>query len=83
MSRFGRGSAARDIATLTTGTAIAQFIGVISMPLLSRLYAPSDFGLLAVFVAASSIAATLITLRYETSILVLKEDSEAATLVLW
>ncbi len=81
-SRFQRGSAARDVATLMVGTAIAQAITIASTPLLTRLYTPSDFGLLAVFLAVVSVAATLITLRYETSILVPKENTESANLVL-
>ena len=81
-SRFQRGSAARDVATLTVGTAIAQAITIASTPLLTRLYTPSDFGLLAVFLAVASVGATLVTLRYETSILVPKENTESANLVL-
>ena len=81
-SRFRRGSAARDVATLTVGTAIAQVITIAATPLLTRLYTPSDFGLLAVFLAVASVGATLVTLRYETSILVPKENTESANLVL-
>jgi O-antigen/teichoic acid export membrane protein len=81
-SRFQRGSAARDIATLTMGTVIAQGITIAVTPLLTRLYTPSDFGLLAVFLAVVSVGATLVTLRYETSILVPKASTESANLVL-
>ena len=81
-SRFQAGSAARDVATLTVGTAIAQAITIAATPLLTRLYTPSDFGLLAVFLAVASVGATLVTLRYETSILVPKENTESANLVL-
>lgn len=80
--RFGRQTAARDVLILTIGTAFAQGLMLISLPVLSRLYAPSDFGVLAVFTAASSIFATLVTGRYETSILVPAKEDEAANLVL-
>lgn len=79
--RFQRGSAARDVATLTIGTGIAQAITIAVTPLLTRLYSPSDFGLLAVFLAIVSVGATLVTLRFETSILVPKENTESANLV--
>ncbi|MDH0957201.1 oligosaccharide flippase family protein [Pseudomonas chengduensis] len=82
LSRFQRGNAARDIATLSLGTVIAQSIAIAVTPLLTRLYSPSDFGLLAIFLAVVSVGATLVTLRYETSILVPKENTEAANLVL-
>lgn len=81
-SWFQRGSAARDIATLTMGTGIAQGITIAVTPLLTRLYSPRDFGLLAIFLAVVSVGATLVTLRYETSILVPKENTESANLVL-
>jgi len=81
-SRFQRGSAARDVAILTLGTVIAQIVTMAATPLLSRLYSPSEFGLLAVFLAVVSVGATLVTLRYESSILVPKENTESASLVL-
>jgi O-antigen/teichoic acid export membrane protein len=79
---FEQGTAAREVATLTIGTAIAQGITIAATPLLSRLYTPSDFGLLALFMAVASVGATFVTLRYETSILVPVSDSEAANLVI-
>lgn len=81
-ARLANGSAARDVATLTVGTIIAQGITLAVTPLLTRLYTPSDFGLLAVFIAVATVGATLVTLRYETSILVPKETTESANLVL-
>lgn len=81
-SRFQQGSAARNVAILTVGTVIAQGVTIAVTPLLTRLYSPSDFGLLAVFLAVVSVGATLVTLRYESSILVPKGTVEAANLVL-
>lgn len=81
-SRFKRGGVARDVATLTVGTVIAQGVTIAAMPLLTRLYSPSAFGVLAIFMAVASVGATLVTLRYETSILVPKENTESANLVL-
>lgn len=81
-SRFQRGSAARDVAVLALGTVIAQMVAMAATPLLSRLYSPSEFGLLAVFLVVASVGATFVTLRYESSILVPKENAESASLVL-
>lgn len=73
-----RGSAfAKDAAVLSLGTIGAQGITVAAMPLLTRLYTPTDFGQLAIFTAVSSIVATGITLRYETSILLPKDSAES------
>lgn len=81
-SKFKSSRFARNTATLTVGTAVAQFITIGAMPVISRLYSPADFGLLAVFLAVASIAATSSTLRYEKCILLPKEESESASLVL-
>lgn len=77
---FGKGGAVRDVAVLAFGTIISQLIIILATPLLSRVYLPAEFGKLAVFLAVSAVAATLITMRYETAILVAKRDDEAATL---
>jgi O-antigen/teichoic acid export membrane protein len=71
----------RNTAILSLGTAFAQGLNILAMPILSRLYTPADFGLLAIFVAVSSIVATSITLRYETAILLPKRDQEAKSLM--
>lgn len=71
----------KDAAILSIGTASAQFISIASMPVLSRIYTPSDFGTLAVFLAVANIIAIFITLRYETSILIPKEQNESVALV--
>lgn len=81
-SRFVAGGAARDVATLAVGTGVAQLVNLAATPLLTRLYAPEDFGVLAVFIATSALVATFATLRYETAILVPKTAAAAATLVL-
>lgn len=80
-SKFQKGTAARNVAVLTMGTVVAQVLTVLSTPILSRLYTPSDFGLLAVFLSLSGICAIFVTLRYETAVLVPSCNSEAKALV--
>jgi len=79
---LNRKGAAKDVATLSLGTVLAQFIIVVATPLLSRLYTPKEFGMVAVFIAVSAVVATFVTLRYEVNILVSKTCSESKQLVL-
>jgi O-antigen/teichoic acid export membrane protein len=72
---------AKHALILVSGTAGAQLITIGTMPLLSRLYSPAEFGVWAIFLAVSSISATLITLRYETTILLPKSDEDSFRLV--
>lgn len=71
----------RNVLTLMTGTTIAQAIPIAISPILTRIYTPSDFGVLALFVAISSIVAVIATLRYELAIVQPHSDEDAATLV--
>lgn len=82
IARFRGSEFAKDTAVLTLGTTVAQLIAIAAMPIMSRLYTPTDFGVFAIFLAVSSIVATAITLRYETAILLPKEEGESVSLVL-
>jgi O-antigen/teichoic acid export membrane protein len=66
---------------LTIGSFIAQIIGILTTPILSRIYKPEDYGIVALFAAFVAICSTVITLRYETRILLPKTDVEAKKLI--
>ncbi len=70
-----------DVLKLTTGTAIAQVIAVLSAPLLTRLYAPEAFGVLALFISITGILGVIACMRYELSIVLPECDREAANLL--
>lgn len=53
---------------LLFGVAVAQAIGVISLPILTRIYSPHDFAVLALFVSVISILNPVISLRYAAGI---------------
>ncbi len=67
----------RNVATLVSGSALAQLIALACAPILTRLYTPEDFGLLGVFMAVSAVAATIATLRYDMALVLPKEDASA------
>lgn len=70
-----------DVLRLVSGTGIAQIIGVIAAPVLTRLYAPEAFGMAALFISVSAMVSTIACLRYELSIVMPEDDREAANLV--
>jgi O-antigen/teichoic acid export membrane protein len=90
MSRFpGRllrilpkGRFARSVAVVTAGSALGQGLVVASAPLLTRLYTPADFGVLAVYGSIVSLVAVVAALRYEFAIALPEEDESAANLLL-
>ena len=58
----------RNILILMTGSTIAQAIPIAISPLLTRLYTPEDFGILALYISIASILAVIISMRYEIAI---------------
>jgi lipopolysaccharide exporter len=74
----GRGSFISHVATLVTGTAISQAITLAAMLVLTRLFAPAAFGLLAVFMTIVSMLSVLGGARYELAIMLPQDDREAA-----
>ncbi|MGA2933751.1 MAG: oligosaccharide flippase family protein [Methanomicrobiales archaeon] len=71
---------AADVLTLVTGTTVAQIIAIITSPLITRLYGPEAFGLLALFTSITSIIGVVACLRYEFAILLPESDEEAANI---
>ncbi|MCL2590288.1 MAG: oligosaccharide flippase family protein [Betaproteobacteria bacterium] len=72
----------RKVGVLAGGTTAAQAIAVLALPLLTRVYAPSDFGVLAIYTAIVSIVATIACLRLEIAIPLPEKDQDAANLLM-
>jgi lipopolysaccharide exporter len=62
---------------LGAGTVIAQLISILSVPVITRMYGPQEYGHLTLFLSTASILIPLATLRIE-SRLVVTENSEIA-----
>lgn len=67
-----------DVLRLVSGTAAAQAIGLLSAPILTRLFAPEAFGLAAAFTALVAIPAVIACFRYELAIVLPETDREGA-----
>jgi O-antigen/teichoic acid export membrane protein len=76
-----RSSFFKNILTLFSGTAIAQALPILLSPVLSRIYTPLDFAILAIITPIITIGATISTLRFDIAVVVPKENSEAKTLL--
>ncbi len=80
-SLLPKGSFARGVGVLLGGTAGAQVLTVIAAPLLTRLYTPEDFGVLAVYASLLGLVGALSTLYYFLAIPIPEDDVEAANIV--
>jgi O-antigen/teichoic acid export membrane protein len=77
-----RNSFVRNFFTLTSGTLVAQALPVLFSPILTRLFSPDEFGLLAIITSITAILSVISTGKYETAILIAKNQKDAATLSL-
>ncbi|WP_194439043.1 lipopolysaccharide biosynthesis protein [Vibrio fluminensis] len=71
----------RGVSLLIGGTLSAQVLMIVFSPLLTRLYSPEDFGLLAIYSSVLSIGILLASLRYDVAIPLPEEDDEAVSIV--
>ncbi|TVR58891.1 MAG: polysaccharide biosynthesis protein [Candidatus Competibacteraceae bacterium] len=71
----------RGMATLALGSGLARVIGIASIPILTRLYTPEDFGVMAVFTALIALMAPLLTLRYILAVPLPRHDGLAMNLM--
>lgn len=73
---------ARGVSVLVGGTASAQLVVLLAAPLLTRLYTPDDFGVLAVYVGILSLFSVIASLRYELAIPLPEEENDVVALTL-
>lgn len=63
-----KGKIARAATILSSATALGQVFIILASPILTRLYTPEDFGLLAAYAAILSITSVVASLRYDVAI---------------
>lgn len=68
-------------AILTGSSALSQLMLLLTAPIITRLYTPSDLGIWAVFSSFTMTFAAVAALRYEVAIVLPETDGEAGNLV--
>lgn len=69
------------VLTIMSGSTLAQLIPLASEIILVRLFTPTEFGILALFLAVATLFSTLATARYEMAIVLPKEDHKAINIL--
>lgn len=70
-----------SVARVLQGTVVAQAIGMLALPLLTRLFPPEAFGYLQLFSITLSLGLVVVSMRYEVAILQASRDEDAMALV--
>ena len=84
MSRFCRFISSvnvQNVAKLLSANVVAQVVGLLVYPLLTRLYSPDDFGLMNLFVSIGNVLVILATAEYHYAIVLPKDDKDARGVV--
>lgn len=77
---YAREGFGANIRRLLTGTSLSQAINTAFAPILTRIYTPDDYGVLAIFITTSAVISIFATLNYEVAAMLPEDDDEAWTL---
>ncbi|MCA9633625.1 MAG: oligosaccharide flippase family protein [Myxococcales bacterium] len=78
MALLPKGKFGRSVALVAGGTALGQVVSIIVSPLLTRLFSPDEFGIVAVYTSLVGIVAVVATLSFHSAIPLADEDQVAA-----
>lgn len=78
-----KGSYWNNIFFLASGNSIAQIIGVLTMPILTRLYSPEIFAIQVIFIQLVAFIAAFITFRFEYFLQLLSDKKESYSFILF
>ncbi|MBQ0153555.1 MAG: oligosaccharide flippase family protein [Bacteroidales bacterium] len=70
----------KNSAHLLSANVVAQAIGLIVYPILTRIYSPEDFGLLNLFLSIGGILSVVATIEYQGAIVLPSDDKKSIAL---
>ena len=80
-TRIWKNDFVHDAAILAGGTLISQVIVLATLPMITRLYNPEEYGTYSVYISILGILLMLVSLSYENAISLPKEDRSALSLL--
>lgn len=79
--KIGKSSFGKNITLIAGGTALAQAIGIIFSPVITRMYLPEQYGILTAYTAVLGLLAISASFDYQKAIPIAKNDGEAINLL--
>jgi len=67
-----------NVLKLVSGSVTAQVLGIILIPIITRIYNPDDFGIFQLFMSISGILVIVSTFSYQLAIMLPKTEEDAA-----
>jgi O-antigen/teichoic acid export membrane protein len=78
---FPKSETLKNIFTLISATVMAQGVSILVSPILSRLYTPKDFGIMATYGAVVGLTTILSTGRYELAIMLPEKEEDSVNII--
>jgi O-antigen/teichoic acid export membrane protein len=72
----------QSVATLASGSFASQVVGILSMLVLARIYAPEEFGSYTLFFTIAGLLSLVATAKYDGAVFLARRTSEAAELAM-
>lgn len=72
----------KNMLVLAAGIGSAKVIGTLSIPLLTRIYSPQEFGIFSIFMSATMLVMPLASLRYAAALPLPRREETAAGLLI-
>jgi O-antigen/teichoic acid export membrane protein len=79
--QFLRSASAKNVMVVMSGTIVAQALPILFFPILSRIYTPSDYGILGLFMSISMLLMVVSNAQLNYAVLIPKEDEEAVRIL--
>jgi O-antigen/teichoic acid export membrane protein len=76
VARFNKNNFWRSVTTLVSGTVLAQFIGLLTTPVVSRLYNTKAYGEYGIIISTATIIISIVTLGLSSAVMIPTNDDE-------
>jgi len=82
LHKLNESTFAKNVSVLVGGTALSQLIAIIALPILTRIFSPEDFSVLAIFASSLALVSVVSCLRLEIAIPIPRYENVATRLVI-
>ena len=76
-SLYERFPALRHVVTMLSSSSVSQIIPFITIPILARIYTPTDFGVYKIYYSLMAILVVIPNLRLENAMLIEQDDNKS------
>lgn len=81
LRKYLKSSFVKNTAILTSATTLGQVITLVTAPILTRIYDPSSYDILGIYMMVTGLVGAFATLQYHNVIITVREEKEAISAV--